>query len=314
MVWHFFAMGNTCGLGEAEQEGRWCGNQKQHQNEAEHEVDDDQDIPKSSGYVQRSRGLSDAQKPSQPVSDEPARCDAPVAVFAATARPPADDGIASSFSSVVGGKTYVPPVLPQTVPLIDGIERMEPHEAYRWLRRCGGGRGCVLIDNRDKDRASGIIDPSLHVAALDMTGSFWSKLPALIQQLADQELVIFTCQYSAHRGPTCANAYREKANRRQRVALLEGGFRAWEGNGLPVQGLNGHAATNTLFNREADAYALAQGQQIAKQYPMVQHAGHMVQPQAQPQTYLRQSSLQRPQLYGQQYLMAPAARQPSGGW
>merc|ERR1712008_302490 len=49
--------------------------------------------------------------------------------------------------------------------------------------------------------------------------------------------VIFTCQYSAHRAPQCANWYREKTDHRQRVAVLSGGFRGWEATGLPVKSL-----------------------------------------------------------------------------
>merc|ERR1719362_2116580 len=75
------------------------------------------------------------------------------------------------------------------------------------------------------------------------------KVPKLVQKWADQSLVVFTCQYSAHRAPQCANWYRQKANPRQRVAILSGGFRGWEALGLPVQSLAApdaaHAADET---------------------------------------------------------------------
>jgi len=51
-----------------------------------------------------------------------------------------------------------------------------------------------------------------------------------------QPLIIFHCQYSAHRAPQCANWYREQAVQSQRVAIMDGGFRGWEATGLPVQG------------------------------------------------------------------------------
>merc|ERR1712176_422992 len=97
-------------------------------------------------------------------------------------------------------------------------------------------RQCLLVDLRGEDRASGLIDGAIHEPAID-TVPFPTKVPKLVQQWSDQSLVIFTCQYSAHRAPQCANWYRQKANPQQRVAVLTGGFRGWEAVGLPVKAL-----------------------------------------------------------------------------
>merc|ERR1712107_246387 len=96
---------------------------------------------------------------------------------------------------------------------------------------------------------------SLHVPAV-ATGnipSFFTCVDDIVKFCQDQELVVFTCQYSAHRAPTCANWYTELADRRQRVAILSGGYRAWEGFGFPV------AQQHAADQHAADAFALQQG-------------------------------------------------------
>jgi len=141
-------------------------------------------------------------------------------------------------------KAYVPPHLPNTVPTIENVENIDPKKVHDLLQ----SKGCLLIDLRGEDRAAGLIDGAVHEPAIDAV-PFPTKVPKLVQKWADQSLVVFTCQYSAHRAPQCANWYRQKANPRQRVAILSGGFRGWEALGLPVQSLAApdaaHAADET---------------------------------------------------------------------
>merc|ERR1712232_1336680 len=127
---------------------------------------------------------------------------------------------------------YVPPHLPNTVPTIENVENIEPQKVHDLLQT----RGCLLVDLRGEDRAAGLIDGAVHEPAIDAV-PFPTKVPKLVQKWADQSLVVFTCQYSAHRAPQCANWYRQKANPGQRVAILSGGFRGWESMGLPAKKL-----------------------------------------------------------------------------
>merc|ERR1711953_565207 len=127
-------------------------------------------------------------------------------------------------------KAYIPPHLPNTVPIIEDVENIDPKTVHDLLQ----AKGCLLIDLRGEDRAAGLIDGAVHEPAIDAV-PFPTKVPKLVQKWADQSLVVFTCQYSAHRAPQCANWYRQKANPRQRVAILSGGFRGWQAMGLPVQ-------------------------------------------------------------------------------
>ena len=76
----------------------------------------------------------------------------------------------------------------------------------------------------------------MHVPAIG-TNSILGRLPELARQWADEPLIIFFCQYSAHRAPQCANWYRNAADAKQRVAILAGGFRGWEAVGLPCKAL-----------------------------------------------------------------------------
>jgi len=140
-----------------------------------------------------------------------------------------------------GQRSYVPPHLPNTVPVIENVETLDPRAVLELLQ----SRSCLLVDLRGEDRAAGLIEGAVHEPAIDAV-PFPTKVPRLVQQWADQALVIFTCQYSAHRAPQCANWYRQKASPQQRVAILSGGFRGWEATGLPVLSLaspeQGHAA------------------------------------------------------------------------
>lgn len=126
-------------------------------------------------------------------------------------------------------KPYVPPHLPNTVPTIKGVEHIDPETVGDLL----AANQCLLVDLRGEDRSSGLIEGAVHEPAID-TVPFTAKVPKLVERWADRDLVVFTCQYSAHRAPQCANWYREKTGPRQRVGILSGGFRGWEAVGLPV--------------------------------------------------------------------------------
>jgi len=142
--------------------------------------------------------------------------------------------------------------IPNTVPTVEGVERLQPLDVYHLIR----GRGCLLVDLRDRDRSAGLIELTFHEPAYSQAcPPFTSRLPRLVQQWADRELVIFTCQYSAHRAPSCANWYREATSASQRVAIMEGGFRNWEASGLPVL----DATSDPAESRRADAHALEVG-------------------------------------------------------
>lgn len=158
-------------------------------------------------------------------------------------------------------RPYNPPILPNTVPTIGGVEHLDPEMINHLLR----GQQCVLVDLRGEDRASGLIDGAVHVPAIDKV-PFLSKVPELVQRWSNEPLVVFTCQYSAHRAPQCANWYREKADKRQRVGILAGGFRGWEARGLPVVS----AASNNEQGAAADEFAMQQGVHFVQQ-----HAPHV---------------------------------------
>lgn len=149
---------------------------------------------------------------------------------------------------------YVEPDIHNKVPLIAGIERIEPEVVHQMLQ----SNSCVLVDLRGDDRAIGLIPGAIHCQAIDAI-PFMQKIPGLLQRFQNQPLVVFTCQYSAHRAPQCANWYRESNDPRQRVAIMSGGFRAWEGIGLPVES----AGPGSGDKYAADAYALLQGVQFA---------------------------------------------------
>lgn len=173
--------------------------------------------------------------------------------------------------------TYVPPRPATTVPTINGVEHMAPEVVYKALQN----RECVLVDLRGQDRAAGLIDGADHVPAIDKAIPFTQKVPDLVRRYANESLVIFTCQYSIHRAPQCANWYREKAPAGQRVAILAGGFRGWEAQGFPVA----FTAVNAQDATAADDYAMQQGVQFVKQYvPKVyEEAQRVILTQQQPQ-------------------------------
>jgi len=159
---------------------------------------------------------------------------------------------------VVTTQSFAPPHVPNRVPTLPGVEHLDPLTAFNLLRE---GR-CVLVDLRSDDRAAGLIEGALHIPAIG-PGSFSVRLPELTREWANQELVILTCQYSAHRAPQCANWYRQQAPAAQRVAILSGGFRGWEATGLPVQALVDEKNTNAV-----DEIALHLGNAFLESLPV----------------------------------------------
>jgi rhodanese-related sulfurtransferase len=121
------------------------------------------------------------------------------------------------------------PAVPNAVPLAPGVERIDPTVVFELIKR----GGCVLVDLRGEDRSCGTIEGAVHVQAIDSV-PFAAKVLKLVKQWSNEKLIIFHCQYSAHRAPQCANWYRDQAARNQRVAVMDGGFRGWEATGLPV--------------------------------------------------------------------------------
>lgn len=148
-------------------------------------------------------------------------------------------------------------VSPEGVPLDDGIELLSPELIQDLLKN----RQCILVDVRGADRASGLIEGALYVPAIDMRAPFAARVPELVQHWTNERLIVFFCQFCKHRAPHCANLYRAQCNSMQRVALMEGGFRAWQSKGLPVQAGGGTAAERAA----ADSWALHQGALIRSQ-------------------------------------------------
>ncbi|CAE7717064.1 ACR2.2 [Symbiodinium necroappetens] len=138
------------------------------------------------------------------------------------------------------------------VPLQKGVEKLSAAEVCELLKQ---GK-CLLVDVRGDDRASGHIEGAVHEPTL----TFLNRVPELVVKFSEEKLVIFHCQYSWHRGPQCANWYREQAPSSQRVAILEGGFRGWERERLPVVYEQPMDADGQA---KADVYALAVGRQVA---------------------------------------------------
>jgi len=126
-----------------------------------------------------------------------------------------------------------PPQFPNVVPTMKNVEHINPGEVQRLM----GQRQCILVDVRGEDWASGIITGYVHEQAVNSGGSapFSTSVPELVEKWKDKPLIVFTCQYSGHHEPQCANWYREKAPPHQRVAIMSMGFRSLEGLGLAVQ-------------------------------------------------------------------------------
>lgn len=120
--------------------------------------------------------------------------------------------------------------IPNRVPLPAGVENLTPDVVHQMLRDNFG----MLVDLRGEDRNAGLIGGAVHEPAIDKI-PFSAKVPELCERWGHLPLVVFTCQYSAHRAPLCAGWYRDLAPERQRVAVMTGGFRGWESMGFPVR-------------------------------------------------------------------------------
>ncbi|CAE7235116.1 ACR2.2, partial [Symbiodinium sp. CCMP2456] len=141
------------------------------------------------------------------------------------------------------------------VPLQKGVEKLSAAEVHQLLR----AGLCCLVDVRGDDRASGHIQGAVHEPT-SFQAPLLNRVPQLVGKFSKEKLVIFHCQYSLHRGPQCANWYREQAPSSQRVAILEGGFRGWESERLPVVY---EKPMDALGQAKADTYALSMGRRVA---------------------------------------------------
>ena len=92
-----------------------------------------------------------------------------------------------------------------------------------------GSHDMVVVDLRGQDRATGSIEGTINVPALEVLG----KLKEFAGAWQEKPIVAFFCQYSAHRAPTVANYYRNAAPPQQKVLVMDGGFRGWEAMELP---------------------------------------------------------------------------------
>ncbi|CAE7646944.1 ACR2.2 [Symbiodinium sp. CCMP2592] len=141
------------------------------------------------------------------------------------------------------------------VPLSQGVEKLAPLEVDELLR---AGQ-CLVVDVRAADRASGHIKGSVHEPT-SFQAPLLNRVPELVAKFSKEKLVIFHCQYSMHRGPQCANWYRQQAPTSQRVAVMEGGFRGWERQRLPVVH---EQPMDAQVQAKADVYALSMGRRVA---------------------------------------------------
>ena len=85
----------------------------------------------------------------------------------------------------------------------------------------------AIVDVRDDDRIGGHIRGSINVPA----SKFYGAVAKLQTALNGRTKVIFHCQLSQQRGPSCANVYTRqlaaKGIRNQEVFVLQGGFNEW---------------------------------------------------------------------------------------
>lgn len=115
------------------------------------------------------------------------------------------------------------------VPTVSGVETMKPSEFKRMWDQ--NHQSMVVVDLRGEDRASGKIAGSLPIPALD----FLKDLQQWCAKFEGKPMVCFFCQYSLHRAPTVANHFRKNCQPTQRVLVMDGGFRGWEAQKLPVE-------------------------------------------------------------------------------
>jgi len=143
------------------------------------------------------------------------------------------------------------PAYTDGVPLLDSVEKLSAELVADLLKT----HKCRLVDVRGADRCVGLIDGAMHVPAISVDAPYTARLPDLVNEWKNDRLIIFFCQFCKHRAPYCANLYRDQCDSMQRVAIIEGGFRAWQSKGLPVQDGGGTIAERAT----ADAFALHQG-------------------------------------------------------
>lgn len=121
------------------------------------------------------------------------------------------------------------------------VERINPATLLEWL---SGPNPPAVVDVRDEDHIGGHVSESIHVPST----VFANKLPKLQESLADKQKVVFYCQYSQQRGPSCAKYFKMHSNQGdQNVHVLEGGFTNWA---TSFMGDEGHTA-----NLSKDLYA-----------------------------------------------------------
>lgn len=163
-------------------------------------------------------------------------------------------GLEIAIDAFDASRKFDLPYIPNRVPTVDGVQHFHPETVAQMLME---GQ-CLLVDVRGEDRAAGLIEGAIHEPAIDQV-PFLARVPSLVRRWQEHRVVVFTCQYSAHRAPQCANWYREQAPATQLVAILAGGFRGWEALGLPVL-LHGFATD--LHAAAANAKAMELGQQF----------------------------------------------------
>ncbi|KAK5108016.1 hypothetical protein LTR62_008851 [Meristemomyces frigidus] len=127
----------------------------------------------------------------------------------------------------------------QTIPT---LARISPQELASLLRSPPNQGKIAIIDVRDSDYIGGHIKSCLNVPV--QTHDY--RMPELVRNLKDKEMVVFHCALSQQRGPSSALRFlreRERMGARgevgvrgdgedlgagQRVVVLEGGFVKWQ--------------------------------------------------------------------------------------
>ncbi|CAL1128704.1 unnamed protein product [Cladocopium goreaui] len=144
------------------------------------------------------------------------------------------------------------PLIDGQVPKDAGVEGMHPidfkafweQSLFKFLSTCSVLPVGVMGFKR-----------TVHVPAMDLL----KEIQKFVEMFLDQPIVAFMCQYSAHRAPTVANFYRKSCPSKQRVIILEGGFRGWEAHDLPIQQIE-----TKLSQKAADQLALKIGKEVSK--------------------------------------------------
>jgi len=145
------------------------------------------------------------------------------------------------------------PLIDGQVPKDAGVEGMHPIDFKAFWEQ--NQQNMVVVDLRGEDRESGHIAGTVHVPAMDLL----KEIQKFVEMFSDQPIVAFLCQYSAHRAPTVANFYRKSCPTKQRVMILEGGFRGWEAHDLPTQKME-----TMLSQKACDELAMKIGKDVSK--------------------------------------------------